>query len=191
MDGYLTSAACCAGWRFVVEELTAAGARAQLADPAETAGLRGPKRRAKTDRADARLLRTLLWEGRLPESAIPPAHVLEVHTLGRLYCALMDERRAWQARAVELFEQGRAVMFSQILDARSDLTDLQRDHPQLAERFVRCRDVLDRPDTHPSGPAGMDSATAARLDTDARRRRPPNSNRSCPKSTHCPASSGS
>ena len=69
--------------------------------------LRGPKKRAKSDRTDARLLRTLLWEGRLPESAIPPAHVLEVRTLGRLYCALMDERRAWQQRIhAQLFHQG-------------------------------------------------------------------------------------
>jgi transposase len=97
----------CTGWRFVTEELTAAGARAHLADPAETAGLRGPKKRAKTDRADARLLRTLLSEGRLPESAIPPTHVLEVRTLGRLYCALVEERRAWQQRiAAQLFHQG-------------------------------------------------------------------------------------
>src|SRR6185312_15351962 len=97
----------CTGWRFVVEELTAAGVVAHLADPAETAGLRGPKKRAKTDRADARLLRTLLWEGRLPESVIPPAHVLELRSLGRLYCALMDERRAWQQRIhAQLFHQG-------------------------------------------------------------------------------------
>jgi len=97
----------CTGWRYVVEELTAAGAVAHLADPAETAGLRGPKKRAKSDRTDARLLRTLLWEGRLPESAIPPAHVLELRTLGRLYCALMDERRAWQQRIhAQLFHQG-------------------------------------------------------------------------------------
>ena len=52
----------------------------------EIAGLRGPGKRAKTDRADARLLRTLLLEGRFPESWVPPAHVLEVRTLGRLYC---------------------------------------------------------------------------------------------------------
>jgi putative transposase len=38
--------------------------------------------------------RTMLLEGRLPESWIPPAHVVEMRTLGRLYCALMDERRA-------------------------------------------------------------------------------------------------
>lgn len=56
----------------MVEELRAAGAVAHLADPAETAGARGPKKRAKTDRADARLQRTLLLEGRLPESWIPP-----------------------------------------------------------------------------------------------------------------------
>ena len=74
----------CTGWRLVAEELTDAGARADLADPAETAALRGRKKRAKTDRADARLLGTLLWEGRLPEAVIPPPHVLEVRTLCRL-----------------------------------------------------------------------------------------------------------
>jgi transposase len=34
------------GWRFVVEELRRVGARVHLAEPAETSGLRGPKRRA-------------------------------------------------------------------------------------------------------------------------------------------------
>ena len=97
----------CTGWRYVVEELRAAGAGAHLADPAETAARRGPKRRAKTDQADARLLRTLLLQGRLPESWIPPAHVVEVRTLGRLYRALMEERRAWQQRIhAQLYHQG-------------------------------------------------------------------------------------
>ena len=89
------------------EELAAAGVGVHLGDPAEIAALRGPKKRAKTDRADARLLRTLLLEGRFPGSWIPPAHVLEVRTLGRLYCTLMDERRAWQQRIhAQLFHQG-------------------------------------------------------------------------------------
>ena len=97
----------CTGWRYVVEELQAAGIGAHLGDPAETAALRGRKKRAKTDRADARLLRTLLLEGRFPESWIPPAHVVEIRTLGRLYCTLMDERRAWQQRIhAQLFHQG-------------------------------------------------------------------------------------
>ena len=82
----------------MVDELATAGVVAHLGDPAEIATLRGPKKRAKTDRAAARLLRTLLLEGRFPESWIPPAHVVEVRTLGRLYCTLMDERRAWQQR---------------------------------------------------------------------------------------------
>jgi hypothetical protein len=40
--------------RFVVEELAAAGVEAHLGEPADTAAARGPKRRAKTDRLDAR-----------------------------------------------------------------------------------------------------------------------------------------
>ena len=97
----------CTGWRYVSEELAAAGVGVHLGDPAEIAALRGPKKRAKTDRADARLLRTLLLEGRFPESWIPPAHVVEMRTLGRLYYRLMDERRAWQQRIhAQLFHQG-------------------------------------------------------------------------------------
>jgi transposase len=97
----------CTGWRYVSEELAAAGVRVHLGDPAEIAALRGPKKRAKTDRADAKLLRTLLVEGRFPESWIPPAHVLEIRALGRLYCTLMDERRTWQQRIhAQLFHQG-------------------------------------------------------------------------------------
>src|SRR6516165_1346276 len=97
----------CTGWRYIAEELAAAGVGVHLGDRAEIAALRGPKKRAKTDRADARLLRTLLLEGRFPESWIPPAHVLEIRTLGRLYCTLMDQRRAWQQRIhAQLFHQG-------------------------------------------------------------------------------------
>src|SRR6201997_2579959 len=97
----------CTGWRYVTEELAGAGVDVHLGDPAEIAVARGRKKRAKTDRADARLLRTLVLEGRFPESWIPPAHVLEIRTLGRLYCTLMDERRAWQQRVhAQLFHQG-------------------------------------------------------------------------------------
>ncbi len=97
----------CTGWRFVVEELVRAKVEPHLAEPADTANLRGRKKRAKTDRADARLLRELLAQQRLPESWAPPGHVLEVRTLGRLYVTLMDERRAWQQRIhAQLFHQG-------------------------------------------------------------------------------------
>ena len=68
----------------MVEELRAVGAGVHLAEPAETAALRGTKKRAKTDRADARHLRELLMVGRLPESWIPPDHILDLRARVRL-----------------------------------------------------------------------------------------------------------
>ena len=65
----------CTGWLFVARALERVGAVVHLAEPVETSALRGRKRRAKTDRADARWLRQLLLEGRLPESWMPPEHV--------------------------------------------------------------------------------------------------------------------
>jgi transposase len=86
------------GWRFVAEEFEAIGARVHLAEPAETATLRGTRKRAKTDRADARHLRELLMVGRLPESWIPPEHLLELRAQVRLRHTLIDQRREWQQR---------------------------------------------------------------------------------------------
>ena len=54
------------GWRHVVEEVEAAGFEAHVAEPADTQAARGRKRRAKTDRSDARLLREWLQHGELP-----------------------------------------------------------------------------------------------------------------------------
>src|ERR687898_1023305 len=88
----------CTGWLFVCEALRAAGAVVHLAETTETRALRGKKRRAKTDRADARWLRTLLCEGRLPEAWIPPAHVREWRTRARLRKTLIDEATAWRQR---------------------------------------------------------------------------------------------
>jgi transposase len=97
----------CTGWRFVVEELQAAGLVAHLAEPAETSSLRGPKRRAKTDRTDARLLRELLEQGRLPCSWIPPSWILDLRTTVRLRKTLVDQRTAWQQRIhAALFHHG-------------------------------------------------------------------------------------
>jgi len=47
-------------------------------------------------------------------------------------------------RAVELLEQGRAVLLGQALDTRTDLTDLAEQHPALAQRFITLRDALDQ-----------------------------------------------
>jgi len=97
----------CTGWRFVVEELQAAGLVVHLAEPAETSSRRGPKRRAKTDRTDARLLRELLEQGRLPSSWIPPTWILDLRTTVRLRKTLVDQRTAWQQRIhAVLFHHG-------------------------------------------------------------------------------------
>ena len=66
------AAEACTGWRYVTEELQRAGVEAHLAEPADTAAARGRKKRAKTDRADARLLRDLLAQGRLRNAGSRP-----------------------------------------------------------------------------------------------------------------------
>jgi len=97
----------CTGWRYVVEELAAAGVEAHLAEPADTAAARGRKRHAKTDKTDSRHLRALLAEGRLPQCWIPPAHVLECRALLETYHDLRAERTAWAQRIhAVLFHQG-------------------------------------------------------------------------------------
>jgi transposase len=86
------------GWRYVVEEMRRAGVEAHLAEPADTSAMRGPKRRAKTDKADAKLLRELLAAGRVPECYIPPSQVLEWRALLELYHDLRCEHTGWAQR---------------------------------------------------------------------------------------------
>jgi transposase len=102
------------GWRFVVEELQTIGAQVHLAEPAETAARRGTKKRAKSDRADARHLRELVMVGRLPESWIPPEHLLDLRARVRLRHTLVDQRREWQQRM-------QAVLYHHGLPPRSGL----------------------------------------------------------------------
>jgi hypothetical protein len=67
----------------------------------------GPKKRAKTDKADARHLRELLADGRLPECWIPPSHVLECRALLELYHDLRAGHTAWVQRIhAVLFHRG-------------------------------------------------------------------------------------
>src|SRR6516165_5111094 len=97
----------CTGWRYVSEELAAAGVTAHLAEPADTAATRGRKRHAKTDKTDCRHLRMLLAEGRLPECWIPPGHILEGRALLETYHDLRAEHTAWVQRIhAVLFRHG-------------------------------------------------------------------------------------
>ena len=84
----------CTGWRYVAEELAAAGVAAHLAEPADTAAARGRKRHAKTDKTDSRHLRALLAEGRCRSAGIPPAHILECRALLETYHDLRTEHTA-------------------------------------------------------------------------------------------------
>jgi transposase len=84
----------------------------------------------------------MLLEGWLPESWIPPAHVVEMRTLGRLFCALMDERRAWQQRIhAQLFYQAgrRSAPLSQAGGdtlARAELSAVGREYVDTALRRI-------------------------------------------------------
>ena len=136
------------GWLFVCEELAGAGVTPHLAEPAETRALRGPKRRAKTDRTDARWLRTLLAEGRLPESWIPPAHIQELRTRTRLRKTLIDERTAWLQRIqATLFHHGisgaperlKSAAGRQFLD-RLELPDAARERIEVALEMIAAID---------------------------------------------------
>jgi transposase len=95
------------GWRFIVEEIQSAGFTPHLAEPTETRTRYGRKRRAKTDHADCDHILDLMLANRLPESWIPPHHILELRTRVRLRKAMVDQRREWQQRLqAQLFHQG-------------------------------------------------------------------------------------
>jgi transposase len=115
----------CTGWRFVVEELAAAGFCPHVAEPAETATARGRKRRAKTDKGDASWHRELLLAGTVPESWIPPTHVLEVRALVGLYVDLLGEYIGWRQRL-------HATLFHQGAPATTQLTAEQLDRVPLS-----------------------------------------------------------
>ena len=123
----------CTGWRYVAGELAAAGIAAHVGEPADTAAARGRKRHAKTDKTDARHLRTLLAEGRLPECWIPPAQILDYRALLETYHDLRREHTAWVQRI-------HAVFFHQ-------------GAPRLGEGFLRTE----------QGVAALRAASAAHL----------------------------
>ncbi|MGH3950492.1 MAG: IS110 family transposase [Pseudonocardiaceae bacterium] len=136
----------CCGWRFVAEECQGAGARVHLADPGETAAARGKKRHAKTDKLDAKHLRVLLEEHRLPESWIPPAEVCEVRAKVRLYKNLVDERTDWMQRVRAVcFHQGlphrRALFSAEGRAALAATTDLS---PAGAQQVAVALSQIDR-----------------------------------------------
>jgi transposase len=125
------------GWRFVVEELRRVGAVVHLAEPAETAARRGNKKRPKNDRADARHLRELLMIKRLPESWIPPDHILDLRARVRLRHELGEQRSEWQQRIqAVLYHHGCPRRRSLLVGDGRDWLASQR-LPQTAREQIR------------------------------------------------------
>jgi transposase len=116
----------CAGWRYVAEELAAAGVGAHLGEPAGTAALRGRKRHAKTDKTDSAHLRALLAEGRLPECWVPPGHILEYRALLETYHDLRTQHTAWVQRIhAVFFHQGAPALAEGALRTEPGLAQLR------------------------------------------------------------------
>ena len=105
VDGHVAIAVeGCTGWRYVVEEIQAAGFEAHVAEPADTQAMRGRKKHAKTDRTDARLLRDLLHAGRAARVVDPTRTGAGV---ARTHPPLQEPRRP--ARRVGATHPRRAV----------------------------------------------------------------------------------
>ena len=103
------------GWRFVVEEIGAVGGRAHLAEPAQTSDLRGSKKRAKSDRADAPPSARVV-DGRAAAGVVDSSglRLLDLRARVRLRHTLCDQRGRWQRRI-------QAVLYHHGLPPRRDL----------------------------------------------------------------------
>ena len=162
----------CTGWLFVCDALVAAGATPHLAEPVETRALRGRNRRAKTDREDAKWLRQLLAEKRLPQAWIPPEHVRQWRSRARMRHTLVDERTQWMQRiqatlfhhgitgtpeklrtragrafldGLEVPEDAReriAIALAMIDAIDAQIAPLERELRQLARRQTGCRALM-------------------------------------------------
>lgn len=130
----------CTGWRYVVEEITAAGFEAHVAEPADTQAARGRKARAKTDRSDARLLRVLLEDGELPESWIPPEPVLEWRAAlprARLAIEIADDLIAYPILSVAESQRRHGRSNQANRNAIAALVDLEVLEPYGSARYDR------------------------------------------------------
>lgn len=135
------------GWRFIVEEIQAAGFTVDLAETTETHTRYGRKRRAKTDYKDCEHMLDLYLADRLPQSWIAPYPILELRTRVRLRKDLQDQRRAWQQRMqAQLFHQGAREgikLTTQAGRAEVAEVDLSPAGRQLMEYGLRMMEFLD------------------------------------------------
>lgn len=129
----------CTGWLYIAQELAAAGMKPRVADPAEAAALKGKKKRAKTDRADAKHLRMLLVDDRVPDSWIAPGHVDQTRALGRLYLDLRNDRARWAQRVhAGLFHHGAPSLKNELgtVDGRAQARAFAKGFPEVNEHAI-------------------------------------------------------
>ena len=93
------------GWRWVWRELEARGLDVRLVDSVEARARRGKRKRAKTDRLDARWLCFLLAKAMLPEAWLPPPEIQQLRDQTRHRKALVDDRTRWAQRLHALLTQ--------------------------------------------------------------------------------------
>jgi hypothetical protein len=116
-NGQALEVEACTGWLFVCDALVSAGAVPHLAEPVETRALRGRKRRAKTDREDARWLPELLADGRLRS----PGSRLSMCGSG---------------------VRGGCVTLAMVDAIEQEIAPLERELRQLARRQTGCRALM-------------------------------------------------
>jgi transposase len=99
-DGHLDVVALEAttGWRWVAGVLQARGIEVRLCDPGQASALQGNRKRAKTDRLDARWLVLLLARELLPDAWLPPEDIQRLRDQTRLRKALTDDHTRWAQR---------------------------------------------------------------------------------------------
>ncbi|MFI6370037.1 CHAT domain-containing protein [Streptomyces sp. NPDC050546] len=111
------------------------------------------------------LLSLLAWRG--AEQA-DSQHQLRRFTGQARFAASCALRAGSPARAMELAEQGRGVMWSRLLDTRADLSALRETAPDLAARLDHLRMLLDAPAQPSSIPSpGQPQGGAAPQDRSA------------------------
>jgi transposase len=86
------------GWRWVARELQSRGIEVRLTDAGQASALQGNRKRAKTDRLDARWLVMLLARDMLPGAWMAPEEIQRLRDRTRLRKALTDDHTRWAQR---------------------------------------------------------------------------------------------
>jgi transposase len=104
------------GVGLTVQGMNLAWFEVRLADPGQAAALKGRRRRAKTDRLDARWMVLLLAKEMLPQAWLAPEDIQRLRDQTRLRQALRHDRTRWAQRLhAVLAHEGVACSRSRLL----------------------------------------------------------------------------